>query len=705
MKANIIYILGIFIWLSLNACSKSGDDTSQQEYEQDIALSSLKQKSISLTLVGSELTDKVRFDIGDNVEYFKLSSEKPRKVTASYCKYTKKTGEEASLEIEFTLGDYDYYCEIHLTFKKENSGSYKGYVEYGDGKNYEEEIIYGTFAISDYSKENNEEYSEIDIEYLVKNVWYSTETDLKRFFAFFDDYSYKHYCDLGNTIVKDEGGEYVFDEDKSTLKLYNSNDKCEFDFKILKLTESELWLSAYDVIDKKYPSSPSMKLRVAKESDNIPGFIIGEEEDNIDFKYLTQGIWLNYGKNTNEFFRFDNDASFKRYLEIFHGTIIKEKGKYVVDEDENTIKFYIDNDSLLYDFKVFRLTDTVFWLSANKESITSPTIELSLAKDDDNIPQFILDKESEIDDDFSISEPIIEDVNENSVIVKGTILGEGVNFKNRGLCISMEENPTVDDICITQNSNVINKTIKDLYPGTTYYVRLYAEVYNRIFYGDQVSFTTTGDKIEKILLTEILEVTNLERSQIHIEATLPYGVSKYGLCYGKNPHPQITDKVMSEADSKTSWILTGIECGNDYYVRAYHIEGSKVVYYEDSEIKIHPLNKERLIYEFNFSSSYNLSITLKDFPKGKYEVVPTVWRWKDAYYQEHEGKNYDQPKKIITIDEEPLTIQFSGTLSTKSHQMPPAFEDLNYHFDFLKIIPVNNNGLQKELCFTTEKVY
>lgn len=242
----------MFICLSLNSCSKGGDDDSKQEqgYEQEIALSSLKDKSISLSLKGNEFADKVRFDIGENIEYFKLSSDKARKVTEPYCEYSKKSGEEASLEIEFTIGNLYYYWEIHLEFKKENSGSYIGIVEYGDDENYKEETIYGTFIISDYSNEDNEEQNAIDIDYLVKNVWYSTETDLKRFFAFFDDYSYKHYCDLGSTIVKDEGGEYVFDEDEATLKLYNSNNKCEFDFKILKLTESELWLSTYDVIDK-----------------------------------------------------------------------------------------------------------------------------------------------------------------------------------------------------------------------------------------------------------------------------------------------------------------------------------------------------------------------------------------------------------------------------------------------------------------------
>lgn len=709
MKANIACILWMFICLLLNSCSKGGNDAlnQEQEHEQGIAFSSLKQKSISLSLINSEIADKVSFDIGENVEYFKLSSGKARKITEPYCKYTKKSGEEASLEIEFSVGNTYYYWEMHLEFKKENSGSYIGIVEYGDDENYKEETIYGTFIISNYSNEGNKEQSEIDIDYLVKNVWYSTETDLKRFFAFFDDYSYKHYCDLGNTIVKDEGGEYVFDEDEGTLKLYNSNNKCDFDFKILKLTESELWFSVYDVIDKKYPSSPSIELRIVKESDDVPEFITGKENKNIDFKYLTNGFWVSYHETVNEFLRFDDDASFKRYLEFAHGNIIKEKGKFVVDEDENTIKFYDDNNSLLHDFKVFKLTEKEFWTAANKEYLTSPTSELSLAKDDDDIPRFILDKESEVDDDFSISEPIIEGVGTNSVIIKGTIIGEGVNFKNRGFCISMEKNPTVDDICITQNSNVINGTIKDLYPGTTYYVRLYAEVYNQIFYGEQVSFTTIGDKIEKIILSEIFELTNLKKSQIHIEATLPYEVSKYGLCYGKNPHPQITDKVMAEVDSKTSWVLTDIECGNDYYVRAYHIEGANVVYYEDSEIKIHPLNKDQLTCEFNFSiypSSYNLSITLKDFPIGEYEVIPTVWRWKDAYYKEHEGKNYDQPKKTITVGREPLIVKFNGTLSTSSHQMPPAFEDLNYYFDFLKIIPVSNDGLQKEWHITKDEL-
>ena len=704
MKAIISYILWIFFCLSLNSCSKDEDDNSKQNQEsEEIVLSSLKQKSISLLLRDNEIADKVCFDIGENIEYFKFSSEKARKVTEPYYEYTKKNSEEASLEIEFTLEDLDFYWEIHLTYKAENSGSYIGYVEYGNDDNYKKETIYGTFFVSDYSKENDEGDSKIDFEYLFKNIWFSTETDLNRFFAFYDNNSYKHYCDLGDAIVK-EKGEYVFNEGENTLKLYYENGSCLFDFKILKLTESEVWLAIFDVIDKKYPISPDIKLRIAKESDDIPDFIInGENDKNIDYKYLTKGIWLSYHETVNEFFRFDNDYSFKRYMEFAHGSVIKEKGKYVIDEDGDAIKFYNDNDSLLHDFKVFKLTEKEFWMAANKESITSPTIELSLSKDGDNIPRFILDKESEIDDDFNISEPIIEDVNTNSVVVKGTIIGEGVNFKNRGLCISTKEYPTVDDVCIIQNSNVINKTITDLYPGTTYYVRLYAEVYNQIFYGNQVSFTTKGDKIEKIILTDTLEVTNLEKAQIHIQATLPYGIGKYGLCYGKTPHPVITDGVRGEADQKTSWILTGIECGYDYYVRAYRIEGTKVVYFEDSEIKIQPLKKEQLTYDFNFSESFNLSITFTDFLEGEYEIIPTVWRWKDAYYKEHEGKNYAKPKKHITIGKEPVTIDFSGTLSTESHQMP-SYEDRSYHFDWLDIIKKNNDSSQKRWHITKEEL-
>jgi len=65
----------------------------------------------------------------------------------------------------------------------------------------------------------------------------------------------------------------------------------------------------------------------------------------------------------------------------------------------------------------------------------------------------------------------------------------------RGICWSTNANPTVNDDMTTNGSGTGSFTseLKDLTPGTPYYVRAYASIKNgQTIYGNEVSFTTSG---------------------------------------------------------------------------------------------------------------------------------------------------------------------------------------------------------------------
>ena len=296
---------------------------------------------------------------------------------------------------------------------------------------------------------------------------------------------------------------------------------------------------------------------------------------------------------------------------------------------------------------------------------------------------------------FKISSPTIDNISTNGATIKGTILGENVKFQDRGICYSTKSTPTVDDMVTSFNADIVNKSISNLYPGTTYYVRLYAMINDVYYYGKENSFTTEGEKVSQFIFNEISETSNLTHSKIELKVKLPNEIGKYGLCYGKKPHPKVTDNFTPEENRETSWVLPKIDCGSEYYVRPYHIEGTEIIYYENSETKIITLNKEQIKHEFEFSikDSYSLSITIKDLPKATYEVKPLVWRWKDAYYQEHDGKNYDTPSKYIELSDESLTVKFSGKIDfPKTHSM--YAEDYNYHLDGFTIKPVDKDNIK-----------
>lgn len=309
------------------------------------------------------------------------------------------------------------------------------------------------------------------------------------------------------------------------------------------------------------------------------------------------------------------------------------------------------------------------------------------------------DKENEnAPKDFSISSPIIENISNNEATIKGTIIGENVIFQDRGICYSTQNTPTISDSKISQNSNVINKTVSNLFTGTTYYVRLYAKVNDKYYYGKETVFTTKGEKVTKLILNEVGETSNLLRSKIELHAILPNEIGYYGLCYGKNPHPKITDNFTEESNRKTNWELSNIECGAEYYVRAYHIEGSKVIYYDDSETKIVPLKDKQIQYQFDFSvgdvynnGSYTLSITISDFPKATYEIKSIIWRYKDAYYTMY-GKNYDRVSKNVEVTGNRVTIEITGSIDfPELSDVFPHLNKKNYYIDGFSITPIDND--------------
>lgn len=523
MRTTIIYILTLFLCLSLNSCSKNEDD-STQESEKELALSSLNKKSLSLSLVGGKPTDKARFDIGNSLEYFKLSSGSARKVKEPYYKYLKNSNKEAALELEFAVGSSFYYWEIFLTYTSENSGSYYGYVEYGNDDNLKEENISGTFTIDDYSNENGEEYADIDIEYLTKNVWFSTETNVKRFFAFYDDYSYKHYCDLNVVIVKDKGGKYVYNDSETTLKLYDKDNYCDFDFKVFKLTESELWLGVFEPLDKKYPSSPTMKFRVAKDSDNIPRFIT---DGDIEFTLSSPSV-TDITTNSAEIKGIIYSDADEKHVEMgicysknetptVENTCIKSSSKNIsvdlANLETNTtyyVRLYVKYDGeVIYGKVVSFKTKDAPPVNEEEYYLKKINIEYISWKDANNVRIY--------------PEYIDEDDKEG---------------KKVGLCYSTSPNPTITDYTTSVQSVNLDQYISGLKSGTVYYIRPYIVKNNKPIYYKETSFETIGNNMKLSAEISADHEKGLAKYEINMDGTYEIKIRFYYRLggYGREIH-------------------------------------------------------------------------------------------------------------------------------------------------------------------------
>ncbi len=366
------------------------------------------------------------------------------------------------------------------------------------------------------------------------------------------------------------------------------------------------------------------------DSDKTPAELAAELEDNdnkskIDWRYLTASTWLYESQGYDIYMAFDDNGKFKQSLiyKSGNGDPITLDGKYTIDKSTNEI-----NLSSLGKYKVEQLTQNTLKLTAALPDGSYPSeYALTYRATDSEMPDT---PETPQSPEFAISEPIIENITETSATVKGTIIGEGVTFQQRGVCYSTEENPTVSDKVIQSDANVINSKLSELYAGTTYYVRLFAKVNDKITYGKQLSFSTTGRAATKIEFTPY-KVSRLIKEggwfggEIKISAKLPNDIGRYGICYGLKPNPKITDNSLSEEYRKTEWTIGNIGSGPEYYIRAYHIKGSEVIYYEDSEICVETIGKN---IKFSGSCSNNkIEFSWQGLEDGTYKVDVKALRY------------------------------------------------------------------------------
>ena len=151
----------------------------------------------------------------------------------------------------------------------------------------------------------------------------------------------------------------------------------------------------------------------------------------------------------------------------------------------------------------------------------------------------------------------------------------GAIVTGRGVCWSTSANPTISGSHTTDGSGLgaFVSNITGLTGGTLYYVRAYATNSVGTSYGNQLSFTTltlTLPTVTTTAVTNITTTTATSGGNVTSDGGSP--VTARGVCWGVNPHPDLT----------TSFSINGTGVGNfisniteliggavRYYVRAY----------------------------------------------------------------------------------------------------------------------------------------
>ncbi len=166
-----------------------------------------------------------------------------------------------------------------------------------------------------------------------------------------------------------------------------------------------------------------------------------------------------------------------------------------------------------------------------------------------------------------ISKPEVSDVTSISAFVTGSIEVFGVKVKERGICYSTTQSPTIDNQKVPLSSDEIAHTLTGMEPSTTYYVRIYAIVDGTAKYGDQETFTTK-------VSVEISEpkVSSITTNTAYIEGTIKtFGLQtdETGVCYSTSQMPTIDDTKVVLSNNKIGYTLNELTPETTYYVRIY----------------------------------------------------------------------------------------------------------------------------------------
>jgi uncharacterized protein (TIGR02145 family) len=168
----------------------------------------------------------------------------------------------------------------------------------------------------------------------------------------------------------------------------------------------------------------------------------------------------------------------------------------------------------------------------------------------------------------------ITSITEFSALSGGNISEDnGGTVTARGVCWAKAINPTTNNSKTTDGIGigVFSSSITGLEPGTTYYVRAYANNSEGTAYGNEISFTTNAI-IPILTTTEVSAITSTS-AVIGGNVTSDGGatVTMRGICWSTSQHPVSTNnKTTDGAGTGTfSSSISGLLGSTTYFVRAY----------------------------------------------------------------------------------------------------------------------------------------
>lgn len=166
-------------------------------------------------------------------------------------------------------------------------------------------------------------------------------------------------------------------------------------------------------------------------------------------------------------------------------------------------------------------------------------------------------------------------IGSDSAICSGEITSDGGdNITERGICYSLNENPTLNNSKVASGSGkgIFTCNLINLQPNTTYYIKAYCLSNQGEIFGKQENFKTLPGRPA---------ISTNQISNIQIESAVGGGViisdggatiTEKGLCISSlNSTPVRTDTFISAGQGSTSFSssISNLKANRNYFVRAY----------------------------------------------------------------------------------------------------------------------------------------
>lgn len=196
----------------------------------------------------------------------------------------------------------------------------------------------------------------------------------------------------------------------------------------------------------------------------------------------------------------------------------------------------------------------------------------------------------------TVSVDAITNITDVSATSGGNVSYDGkANVTAKGVCWSMEENPTIENDTTNNGASTgtFTSEMSDLVGNITYYVRAYATNEMGTGYSDQLSFTTENGV--PFVTTDSVQDATKTTAKAYGTALFNGGeaITERGFVYNTTGGPEIengddyiavsgTDLDAFEAE------LTGLSSGTTYYVRAYALNTNGSGYGEEITISTIP---------------------------------------------------------------------------------------------------------------------